>query len=305
MDLPPTIALILRAASAGTGFVAYERRRADPMLDLSLFRRSPFATGVASGLLALAVLFGTMFIVPFFLVHVRGASPGQVGLVLAVLPLALGCVAPVAGKMAEHVGTRSLTVVGMTLTSAMLALSGLTQPSGALLIGELGLVGVGVGLFIAPNNAAIMASAPRAQAGMAGGVLNMTRGLGTALGLALAGLVFGAVVADQTSESAASKGFAAAALFLALVALVAALLAARLPRLIWKWPSEDADARKRPEPYSPPEPLGGSHRSLPKGARNRRSHYLPIRSSSRWRLYSPKQSARNAFRSSTFRRRRR
>ena len=145
----PTIALILPAASAGTGFIAFERRCAEPMLDLSLFSRSQFATGVVSGLLAYAVLFGTMFLVPFFLVRARGTSSAHVGLELAVLPLALGCFAPIAGKMAEHVGTRWLTAVGMTLTSAMLALVGLSQPSGALLIGQLGLVGAGIGLFIA------------------------------------------------------------------------------------------------------------------------------------------------------------
>jgi hypothetical protein len=60
---------------------------------------------------------------------------------------------------------------------------------------------------------------------VASGVLNMTRGLGTALGLALAALVFGAA-AGQTSLAPASNGFEAAALFLALVALLAALLSA-------------------------------------------------------------------------------
>jgi len=225
----PSIALFLAAVATGVGFVGYERRCREPMLDLSLFRRVPFATGVISGLLAYGMLFGAMFALPFFLERARGASPDHVGLVLTALPLALGCVAPVAGRLAEHVGSRPLTVAGMALASGMLAFVGLSQPSGWLLIAELGLIGIGLGLFIPPNNAAIMASAPRTQAGMAGGVLNMTRGLGTALGLALTSLVFGAVVADRTSVSATSKGFTAAALFLAVVALVAALLAAGLP----------------------------------------------------------------------------
>ena len=145
--------------------------------------------------------------------------------------MALGCSAPIAGRLAERLGTRWLAVVGMTLTSGMLAILGLSRPSGLLLIGALGLVGVGLGLFIPPNNAAIMGSAPRSQAGMAGGVLNMTRGLGTALGLAVTSLVFGALVAGQTSGAGASRGFEGVALFLAAIALIAALLAAGLP-----WP---------------------------------------------------------------------
>ena len=54
----------------------------------------------------------------------------------------------------------------------------------------LAIVGTGLGLFIPPNNAAIMGSVPQEQSGLASGVLNMTRGMGTALGLALTGLVF-------------------------------------------------------------------------------------------------------------------
>ena len=223
----PSIALFVGATATGVGFVGYERRCREPMLDLSLFGRASFATGIGSGLLAYGVLFGAMFAVPFFLERAQGASPGQVGLILTVIPLALGCVAPIAGQLAEHVGTRLLTVTGMALTSGVLALLALRQPSSWLLIGELGLVGVGLGLFIPPNNAAIMASAPRTQAGMAGGVLNMTRGLGTALGLALTSLVFGlAAGSEHASRVLVTRGFQASAGFLGVLALAAMVLSA-------------------------------------------------------------------------------
>jgi EmrB/QacA subfamily drug resistance transporter len=206
---PVLVALLLVATTTGAAFVLWERRARAPMLDLSLFRRIPFAAGVASGMLSYLVLFGTMFAVPFFLERGRGTHPAQAGLVLSVLPLALGCVAPFAGQLAEHVGTRPLTVVGM---------------AGWLLMVDLGLVGTGLGLFTPANNAAIMSAAPRAQAGVASGVLNMTRGLGTALGLALTSLVFGSIAGHETATSN-SSGFEAAALFLAGAAVLAALLA--------------------------------------------------------------------------------
>ena len=222
-----SIALFLAAVATGVGFVGYERRCREPVLDLSLFRRAPFATGVVSGLLAYGVLFGVMFAVPFFLERARGASPGQVGLLLSVIPLALGCVAPLAGQLAEHVGTRVLTVVGMALTSGALALLGLRPPSSWLLIGELGVIGFGLGLFTPPNNASIMASVPRTQAGMAGGVLNMTRGLGTALGLALTSLVFGlAAGSEHLSRALVTRGFEASAAFLGAISLAAMILSA-------------------------------------------------------------------------------
>jgi len=72
-----------------------------------------------------------------------------------------------------------------------------------------------------------MGSAPRHQTGMASGILNMTRGLGTSLGLALAGLAYtaGAGTGETTPQDAAA-GYDTAALFLGGVAVAAALIAA-------------------------------------------------------------------------------
>ena len=100
----PVIGLVVTATCAGALFITREGRVAAPMLDLSLFRRAPFSIGAAGGLLSFVVLFGTMFAVPFFLERGRGQGSGHAGLVLTVVPLALGCVAPVAGKLAERTG---------------------------------------------------------------------------------------------------------------------------------------------------------------------------------------------------------
>jgi len=103
--------------------------------------------------------------------------------------------------------------------------TGLIEPTGWLLAAALGAVGVGLGLFVPPNNTTIMSNAPRSQAGSASGVLNMTRGLGTALGLTFTGLVFGAF-AGGTSASPSTGGFRAATLFLAGIAALAMVISA-------------------------------------------------------------------------------
>ena len=91
----------------------------------------------------------------------------------------------------------------------------------------LGLAGAGLGTFVAPNNAALMRQIPRHQSGMASGALNMTRGLGTALGLAVAGLAYtvGAGTPVAESSAAASHGYQIAARVLAVVAGCAAVIA--------------------------------------------------------------------------------
>ncbi|MGH9208483.1 MAG: hypothetical protein ACRD1G_18350, partial [Acidimicrobiales bacterium] len=96
----------------------------------------------------------------------------------------------------------------------------------ALLVTELGLLGVGLGLFIPPNNSAVMSSPPREQLGVASGVLNTTRGLGTAMGLAIAGMVLALEAGPHISTSqSTARGFTASTLVLAAVAFAAAALA--------------------------------------------------------------------------------
>ncbi|MGH9063486.1 MAG: DHA2 family efflux MFS transporter permease subunit [Acidimicrobiales bacterium] len=223
---PLIIGMLVASAVLGTAFVARERRARAPMLDLSLFRRVPFSAGVASGLLSYLVLFGVLFVVPFFLERGLGLGPGRAGLELTVMPVALGITAPLAGRLADRVGARPLTVGGMLLSAAaFVALALFHGDLGAFLV-ELAVLGAGLGMFTPPNNAAIMGAAPREQSGVASGVLNMTRGMGTAMGLAFTSLVFGLIVGGERSRaSLVTSGFVASALFLAVVALGAMVLA--------------------------------------------------------------------------------
>ncbi len=197
------------------------------MLDLSLFKRVPFAAGIASGLLSYLVLFGTLFVVPFYLECALHLSPGRSGLLLGVMPVALGITAPFAGRLAERVGARPLTVVGMALSAATMAALVLAHGSVAAIMIELAVLGIGLGMFTPPNNAAIMGAAPREQSGVASGVLNMTRGMGTAMGLAFTSLVFGLVAgSEHASASMVTRGFEASAAFLGVVAVAAMILSA-------------------------------------------------------------------------------
>ena len=141
------------------------------------------------------------------------------------MPLALGITAPVAGRLADRLGARSLTIGGMATVAGGLALLGALRPStpGFLLL--LAVVGIGLGLFTPPNNAAIMGSVPQGQSGLASGVLNMTRGMGTAFGLALTGLVFDVAGGRSSVSSSAAHAFSVTALFLAAVAVVAGVIA--------------------------------------------------------------------------------
>ncbi len=147
---------------------------------------------------------------------------------LTALPVALGVAAPFAGVVADRIGARAPTVAGMVVAAVALALLAALHGSPAVIAAGLAVVGAGLGAFTPSNNAAIMAAAPHHQAGLASGVLNMTRGMGTALGVAVAGLVFTVTsrhaLLDGTAPSAVSHGFTSVMVVLCGLAVLAAVL---------------------------------------------------------------------------------
>jgi EmrB/QacA subfamily drug resistance transporter len=217
---PVITSMLAGAVVLGTGFVRWERRARAPMLDISLFRSPAFASGIASGLLSYLVMFGVLLVVPFYLERALRVSTGRAGLVLTVMPVCLAVVAPLAGRLADRYGPGLLTATGMAVVAATLIALALSRPGQWALLSGLAVAGAGLGLFTPPNNAAIMAAAPKRQSGMAGGVLNMTRGTGTALGLAL-------TAAAYELGGSPRQGFRIAVLFLATMAAAAAWLASR------------------------------------------------------------------------------
>jgi EmrB/QacA subfamily drug resistance transporter len=217
-------------------FVAAERRAASPLVDLSLFRSRLFTTGILAGLLSYSVLFGSLFLIPFFLERSLGRTAAEAGLLLTPIPLALGVMAPLSGLITDRFGSRLPTAIGMLLTAgALLALSAVATDMASMLT-LLGVVGIGLGLFTPPNNSAIMGSAPSNRLGVAGGILNMTRSLGTSLGVALTGALLGVFLSAHTGQHVESTlavdplavkvAVQQTLLFLAGVAVVAGVLSA-------------------------------------------------------------------------------
>ncbi len=227
---PQILGFFAVAAVFGALFLRRELTARAPMMQLGIFKVIAFSAGISSGLLSYLALFGVLFVLPFYLEFAGHLDPGTAGLELIVLPVALGITAPIAGNIADRFGARPLTVGGMVVAAVSLVAISLHPVPGGVLLLELAMTGVGLGMFTPPNNAAIMGAAPRQHSGMASGILNMTRGMGTSLGVALTGLVFG-LAAGTTASHAQSpalvtKGLVAALLFLAAISLVAAALAA-------------------------------------------------------------------------------
>ena len=214
------VGLVVAAFVAAVALVVRERWAAHPLLTPGLFAEREFSLGLLAGMLSYLVMFGVLFATPFLLAE-RHVSALSAGLVLTALPAALACAAPAAGRAADRYGARGATAAGMALTFAGLAVIAATAPSTAGLAALLAVVGAGLGAFVPANNASVMATAPAEQAGLAGGVLNMTRGIGTSLGVAVTGLFL-----HTTGGGTDAGAFRAAMAVLAVAAATAAVAAA-------------------------------------------------------------------------------
>jgi len=187
----PTLGLLGLATAALCGFAAVERRREEPMLDLSLFGSRVFSGAVASACLSYVAQFAVMFLLPFYLAF-RGLGPDQAGLVLTAQPLAMAATAPLAGALSDRLGTRGPVVLGLlVLATSILLLAGAGPATPIPLVAAgLALSGLGFGAFVAPNNSRLLGAAPGNRRGIASGVLAAARNTGMVLGVGLAGALF-------------------------------------------------------------------------------------------------------------------
>ncbi|NUU23897.1 MAG: MFS transporter, partial [Streptomycetaceae bacterium] len=173
-------------------FAAAERKAPEPMLPARVFRaRGLPAATAAAGLMNLTTN-GVLLVVTLYLQQVRGHAALTAGLMLVPMALPLVLMAPLSGALTARYGPRPVVAGGAAVAlvgSLALLRVGPDTGYGRLLPALVGL-GVGNGLMVSAVTAAAMRSLPGDRAGLAGGLNNTARQVGTALGVA----VFGAVV---------------------------------------------------------------------------------------------------------------
>ena len=185
----PRLALLGLSVVMIATFIFVEKRVAQPMMDLRLFQNRLFSVNLLTGFMVFIAMSGTILLMPFYLEGILGRTTEQVGLMMAVVPLATGLIAPFAGSLSDCVGTRPMTVAGLSiLVMGFLAVSTLSLTTTSLgYILRFLPVGLGLGVFQAPNNSAIMGAAPRDRLGVVSGLLALTRTVGQTTGIALVG----------------------------------------------------------------------------------------------------------------------
>jgi EmrB/QacA subfamily drug resistance transporter len=199
------------ASLAGSGallgaFLVIELRRAEPLLDVRLFRVPAFAGASLAALAISASLFAMLLYFVLYLQNVLGYSPLETGLRLLPITLAAFFFAPLAAKLAERVPLRVFLGGGLTVVGAgLLVMHGIDADSEwtTLLVGFL-LAGAGAGLVNPTLAEAAIGVVPRERAGVATGINNTCRQIGIAVGIAVLGALFQGRVESKLDDTLSS-----------------------------------------------------------------------------------------------------
>ncbi|BCV21286.1 MFS transporter [Moorella sp. Hama-1] len=189
---PATLILGLVFLIGAWFFIRWEKRVAEPMLDLTLFKNKVFTAANFAALMNFMSQYAMVFLLPFYLQQILNYTAGHTGLILTASPLVVLLLAPVSGALSDRLGTRWLAFTGQAFVSlALFLMAGLRVTSPPVdIIWRLCLFGLGTGIFQSPNNSAVMGSVPRHRLGIGSGVLATVRNVGMVLGIAVSSGVF-------------------------------------------------------------------------------------------------------------------
>ncbi|MFD2615641.1 DHA2 family efflux MFS transporter permease subunit [Paenibacillus gansuensis] len=158
-----TLTGLIVGGAALIGFVIAELRRENPLLELRVFKSSDFTRGIIVQWISQIALFGTLFMIPLFLVMAKQYTAFETGLVMLPQALAAGLFMPIGGKLFDKIGARPLVISGMSLVLLAAFLLSRIQMDDSVwaMVPPLALLGAGMGLSMMPLNTHLMQSAPQ------------------------------------------------------------------------------------------------------------------------------------------------
>jgi EmrB/QacA subfamily drug resistance transporter len=184
-------------------FFLWERRVAEPMLDLGFFRNASFSVGTAAVSVAFFALLGGIFALTQYLQFAHGYSAIEAGAVMSPIALGLMVGAGSSSKAVHRLGRRRVVAAGLTGLALTLALTLLWEPDTAALV----LVGwffgltLAMGWVMAPATDAVVGAVPAAKSGIASATNTVARMVSGALGVAVVGSLIGTLYARDVSSS--------------------------------------------------------------------------------------------------------
>jgi EmrB/QacA subfamily drug resistance transporter len=184
-------------------FIWIEHRAINPMVDLNLFRSGRFSLTTVSAILNYIGVYCVIFLMPFYLIQGRMYTSAEAGLLLTAQPVVMAIIAPLSGTLSDKLGTRWPAMIGMAVLTVGLYLLSHLGPESSVqsIVISLGVMGLGTGTFISPNNSALMGAAPRQRQGIAAGILATARNFGMVLGVGISGSIFTTLITQGAGST--------------------------------------------------------------------------------------------------------
>ena len=192
---PLDVVALVGGIAALICFIVVEMRIPHPMMPLTIFRSRTFAGTNAMCVFLYGALTGALFFLPLNLIQIQGYNPFLAGLANLPFSILLAALSPIMGRMTDRFGARLLLTVGpgvVGLGFVLLALPGLTAGPVAYwwtYFPAILVIGLGMGITVAPLTTAVMSSLPSHQSGVASGVNNAVTRSAQVLALAILGAV--------------------------------------------------------------------------------------------------------------------
>jgi MFS family permease len=181
------------AAAGLAAFARVERRVRVPMVDFSFFGSRTFlGANIVAFIVSFAML-GMFFFLTLYMQNVLRYSPLEAGIRFLPTTLMVIVIAPIAGRLTDKIGPRPLMTFGLGLVAiSLLWQSFLSVDSGfGFLAPGFVLMGIGIAFVMSPMSTAAMNSVDKTKAGVASGILSMSRMVGGTLGVAVLGALIG------------------------------------------------------------------------------------------------------------------
>jgi EmrB/QacA subfamily drug resistance transporter len=188
-DSPQIIALLAVSVASLVAFAIAEQRVPEPMVDFGFFRSKSF---LGSNLVAFIVTFAMLamfFFLALYMQNIKGYSPLEAGVRFLPSTAVIIVAGPIAGRLSDRIGPRPLMVTGLLIVAASLFWQGHLEvdTSYGFLVGAFVLMGLGMGLVMSPMSTAAMNAVDPAKAGVASGIVSMSRMVGGTFGVAAMG----------------------------------------------------------------------------------------------------------------------
>jgi EmrB/QacA subfamily drug resistance transporter len=184
-------------------FFWWERRTAEPMLDLGFFRNARFSVGTGAVSVAFFALLGGIFALTQYLQFAHGYSAIEAGAVMSPMALGLMIGAGSSSKAVHRLGTSRVVAAGLTGVAILLALTAFWEPqTGALTLAAwfFGIT-LSMGWIMAPATEAVVGAVPAAKSGVASATNTVARMVSGALGVAVLGSLLSSLYANDVEGS--------------------------------------------------------------------------------------------------------